>query len=104
MEANTFELKTSVKVVGSSGQISIGKEFAGQQVQIEQREPGVWLVRAVVVVPQNEVWAHQSYVQRDLQAAVAWAQSNPPQETDADAFFQRLGNAAKQQQSPSGSK
>ncbi|SAJ97027.1 hypothetical protein [Burkholderia multivorans] len=55
---NTFEHKTSVKVVGSSGQISLGKEFAGRQVLIEEREPGVWLVRTAVVIPENEAWLH----------------------------------------------
>ena len=104
MEATTFEPKTSVKVVGSSGQVSLGKEFAGQQVQIEQREPGVWLVRKVVVVPQNEVWLHDPRVQQDLLAAATWAQANPPQETDADALLLRLQNAAEQQQSPRGPK
>jgi hypothetical protein len=104
MQTDTFELKTSVKVVGSSGQISIGKEFAGQQVQIEQREPGVWLVRAVVVVPQNEVWLHDPRTQHDLLTAAAWAQSNPPQETDVDALLSRLQDAAEQEQSSRGPK
>ncbi|HDR9102709.1 TPA: hypothetical protein QDB15_006418 [Burkholderia vietnamiensis] len=102
MNVYTFEPKTSVKVVGASGQISLGKENAGHQVQIEQREPGVWVVRTVVVVPQNELWVHEPRVQRKLQNAIAWAQENRPVETDPDALFERLLNAAEQQQSSGG--
>lgn len=90
---NTFELKTSVKVVGSSGQISLGKEYAGRQVLIEEREPGVWLVRTALVIPENEAWLHAPHVQRDLQAALTWAKANPPQESDPDALFEELRNA-----------
>ena len=36
-----MDTRTSVKVIGQNGQISLGKEFAGRQVLVEQREPGV---------------------------------------------------------------
>ncbi|WP_217895909.1 hypothetical protein [Burkholderia multivorans] len=36
----------------------MAKEFAGRQVLIEEREPGVWLVRTAVVIPENEAWLH----------------------------------------------
>jgi len=35
----------TVKVVGANGQISLGKQYAGRQVLVEEREPGVWIVR-----------------------------------------------------------
>ena len=44
----------SVKVVGVNGQISIGKQYAGRQVQIEEHGIGVWLVRTVTVIPDSE--------------------------------------------------
>ena len=50
---NTSEIKTSVKVIGSNGQISLGKEFAGRQVLVEEREAGVWMIRTAVVIPEN---------------------------------------------------
>ncbi len=40
----------AVKVIGSNGQISLGKQFAGRQVLIEEQEPGVWLVRTAAVI------------------------------------------------------
>ena len=49
----------SVKVVGANGQISLGKQFAGRQVLVEEREPGVWMVRTATVIPDNERWLHE---------------------------------------------
>lgn len=67
-----------VKVVGSNGQISLGKEFAGRQVLIEEKAMGVWLVRTAMVVPENEIWLHQPQAREELQGALEWAQRNPP--------------------------
>ncbi len=52
---NIVETKTSVKVIGANGQISLGKEFAGRQVLVEERESGVWMIRLAVVIPENEL-------------------------------------------------
>jgi hypothetical protein len=48
---DTLDVKTSVKVVGANGQISLGKEFAGRQVLVEERGSGVWLIRTARVIP-----------------------------------------------------
>jgi len=99
----THEIKSSVKVVGLNGQISLGKEYAGKQVLVEEREPGVWMVRTALVIPENELWLHQPKVKAGLQQALAYAQANQPQETnDIDAF---LGNVeSERQQSKAGLK
>lgn len=99
---DTVASKTSVKVIGSNGQISLGKEFAGRQVLVEQREPGVWLVRTAFVVPQNELWLHQPEAQEDLRRALEWAQRNPAKASDPDAVLKRLedGGRAKGRKRP----
>lgn len=89
------EIKTSVKVVGAIGQISLGKEFAGRQVLVEEREPGVWLIRTALVVPENELWLHEPKANGDLQRAVRWAQRNPPKESDPDATLRALEHGGK---------
>ncbi len=104
MNANMFDPRTSVKVVGASGQISLGKEFAGRQVLVEEREPGVWLVRTALVIPENEAWLHTPQTRQDLREALAWAQANPPAGSDPDALFEDLGNAQPKQRRKSGSK
>ena len=88
-----MEVKSSVKVVGLNGQISLGKEFAGKQVLVEEREPGVWLVRTALVIPENELWLHQPATQAALQRAMASAQANPPKATtDVDAFLENISH------------
>ena len=36
-------LAPAVKVVGANGQITLGKQYAGRQVLVEQSEPGLWI-------------------------------------------------------------
>lgn len=86
----TVATKTAVKVVGANGQISLGKEFAGRQVLVEEKEPGVWLVRTATVIPDNEAWLHRPPAREDLQRALAWAQRNPPRESDIEATRKKL--------------
>jgi hypothetical protein len=49
----------TVKVIGANGQISLGKQFAGRQVLVEEQESGVWLIRTATVIPDNERWLHE---------------------------------------------
>lgn len=91
----TLVTKTSVKVVGSNGQISLGKEFAGRQVLIEEQAPGVWLIRTAMVVPDNELWLHQPQARAELQRALEWAERNPAKASDPEAILKRLGNGGR---------
>lgn len=93
MRMDTVASKTSVKVVGSNGQISLGKEFAGRQVLVEEQEPGVWLVRTALVVPENELWLHQPKAREDLARALDWAQHHPAKESGLDATLKRIEDA-----------
>lgn len=81
---------SSVKVIGANGQISLGKQFAGRQVLVEEQEPGVWLVRTATVIPDNERWLQQPQAAADLQNALVWAQANPPADTNNAASLERL--------------
>lgn len=87
---NTATLTSSVKVIGANGQISLGKQYAGRQVLVEEQAPGVWLVRTATVVPDNERWAHEGASGADLARAMAWATANPVDDGDADTLLERL--------------
>jgi hypothetical protein len=87
MSAVLSDIKTSVKVIGANGQISLGKEFAGRQVLVEEREPGVWFVRTAIVIPENERWLHEPQAAAELQTALAWAAKTKPQKSDVDALL-----------------
>ncbi len=74
-------MKTLVKVIGKSGQVSFGKEHAGRQVLIEQVAPGEWRVRTATVIPDSERWLHTPETAQSLERALEWERRNPPQET-----------------------
>ena len=82
-----------VKVIGANGQISLGKQFAGRQVLVEEQEPGVWLVRTATVIPDNERWLHLSQAATDLQTALAWAKDNPPDDANVEALLEKLNDS-----------
>jgi len=84
----------SVKVIGANGQISLGKQYAGRQVLVEEQEPGVWLIRTATVIPDNERWLHQPKAAVDLQNALSWAQANPPADANVDAMLEKLNGQA----------
>jgi hypothetical protein len=92
MNALATETKTSVKVIGANGQISLGKEYAGRQVLVEEREPGVWFVRTAIVIPENERWLHEPQAAASLQAAMEWTVNNKPQETDLNALLDGINH------------
>ena len=91
----TLANRASVKVVGANGQISLGKEFAGRQVLVEEQEPGVWLVRTALVVPETELWLHQPRASADIVRALDWAQRNPAKESDLDAIAKSIDDGGR---------
>ena len=86
---------SSVKVVGANGQISLGKQFAGRQVLVEEHEPGVWMVRTATVMPDNERWLNEPQAAVDLQSALAWATATPASDSNTDALMKRLNDGIK---------
>ena len=79
-----------IKTVGSSGQISLGKKYAGQTVMLNEIDTGVWIVKLGRFVPDNEKWLHGSDVQAEINEAVAWAEENSPIETDLEELEVRI--------------
>ena len=71
-----------IKTVGSSGQISLGKKFAGQTVMLDEIQAGVWMVKIGRFIPDNETWLQGQDVQAELNEAIAWAEKNPPEDTN----------------------
>jgi hypothetical protein len=77
---------SQLKRIGPSGQIALGKEFAGRTAVVEEVEPGVWVIKLGQFVPDSERWLWQSAVQRSLERAEAYAAANPAQASDLDAL------------------
>jgi hypothetical protein len=94
---NVLNTKSTVKVIGTNGQISLGKEFAGRQVLVEEHERGVWMIRTASIIPDNELWLHTSSAQSDLQRALGEFEKTAPEETDLDALLTRLNTNGEKQ-------
>jgi len=86
---------SSVKVVGANGRISLDKQFAGRQVLVEEREPGMWMVRKATVIPDNERWLHEPQAATDLRFALTWAAANPATDSTTDDLMNRLSDGDK---------
>lgn len=73
---------TAVKTIGASGQIALGKQYAGRNVLIEEIEKGVWVVKLGDFIPDSERWLHEPEVSRSLDEAIRWAEKTPPRKSD----------------------
>ena len=49
--------------------VPLGEGYAGRTLLVEEREPGVWVLRAVTVIPDNERWLHTPEFQERLREA-----------------------------------
>ena len=82
--------KQVVKQVGASGQISLGKEFAGRTVVVDSSEPGVWVIKTAQTIPDSELWLHQPEAAARLDRAMD-AMDQPPVAAEFVALEQHLG-------------
>ncbi|MGZ4993265.1 MAG: hypothetical protein ACXWFI_13290 [Methylobacter sp.] len=78
-----------LKMVGSSGQLSLGKKYAGKYFEIEQAEDGILILRPMKVIPESEAWLQDPETQNKLRQAKEWIKINPPAETDLNAFLEQ---------------
>lgn len=54
---------------------------------VEEQEPGVWPIRTATVIPDNERWLHEPRARADLDAALVWAATHPPDDSSADRIL-----------------
>jgi len=92
---NRNEKKSKVHVkyatVGSNGQVSIGKEFAGRRVQIEKTGEGLVIISPGKFIPDNQATFFTKQAIDDLQEFDNWASTNQPQGgTDVNALRSKL--------------
>lgn len=86
-----MNMALDVKTIGSSGQISLGKQHAGRTVTVEEIENGVWLIKAARIIPENEMWLHDPSVSEALDRAIDWAEKHPPRKSDIETLARKLG-------------
>ncbi len=71
-----------IKVVGKSGQISLGKRYAGKVLRLDRREDGSVLLTAVAMVPESQLWTIAEPDRSAIARGLAWAASTPARATE----------------------
>ena len=79
-----------LKSINRSGQITLGRQYAGKTVMIEQIKTGGWMLKLGEFIPVSERWLQDSKVSGDLDEAVKWAENNPPQESDINTLESQI--------------
>lgn len=84
---------TNIKVVGKSGQISLGKNYAGKALRVEHRRDGAIVLTAVAIVPESQLWTLQEPDRSRIRRGLAWAAATAPAGTDLDALVVKAARA-----------
>ena len=81
----------NVKQVNKQGQISIGKQYAGKNVQVDLYPDGTIVLKPVEIISEFEIKLLKDKAFQDrLKAFDRWESSNQPAESDLSAMEQKL--------------
>lgn len=58
--------RVEIKVIGKSGQISLGKRYAGKTLRLERRQDGTIVLTAVAMVPESQLWTVRNHIAPEL--------------------------------------
>ena len=67
-----LQQELNIKIVSANGQISIGKEYAGSQVQIIKQDGDTLLIKKGRFIPNNERWLYESDNLEKLKETIDW--------------------------------
>lgn len=85
-----------LKMVGNSGQISLGKKYAGKYFAMEHQPDGAVLLRPMKLVPAAEAWVHEPAMRDQLRRADEWVARTPPSESVLDKLIKGAGKRARE--------
>ena len=78
-----------IKVVGKSGQISLGKSYAGKTLRVERQQDGSIVLTAVAMVPERQLWSVEEPDRSRIAKGLEWAAKTPARESDIAALERR---------------
>lgn len=84
-------MSQQVKIIGTNGQLSLGKEFAGKMVLVDQIDNGTWIIKSGEFVPDSEKWLLKNDSSHKINEAIDWALKNKPSD-NFDDVIQRIEN------------
>jgi len=89
-----------LKMVGTSGQLSLGKKYAGKYFEVTEQTDGAIVMVPMSVIPESEVWLHTAKMRERLEKATQWMKDNPPSETHLDTFLANIESRRNAQDTP----
>lgn len=81
--------RNEIKTVGRSGQISLGKSYAGRVLRLERQADGGIVLTPVALIPESQLWTLAEPHRTAIERGMNWAAENPPAETDWDTISRR---------------
>jgi hypothetical protein len=88
---------TEIKRVGRSGQISLGKRYAGKTLRLERFKDGRIVLTAVAMVPENQLWTLAEPDRSRIERGLDWAAKTHPAETNLNALLKRRARKVPRQ-------
>jgi len=82
---------SEIKVVGRSGQISLGKRYVGKTLELQRLEDGSVLLRPVAMVPESQLWTLDEPHRSRIAQGLAWAAETKPRESDPGSLLKKRG-------------
>ncbi|QQV75278.1 hypothetical protein H6P87_00830 [Rickettsia tillamookensis] len=70
----------TIKQVGNNGQISLGKKYAGKQIQVLTLSDGTIIIKPGKFIPDNEMWLYKNNNNEVLDKAIKWVEKNKRRE------------------------
>lgn len=89
-----------LKMVGTSGQLSLGKKYAGKYYEVTEQENGAIVMIPMQAESKTEAWLHGPEMRERLAQAAQWMKDNPPTETDLDEFLAGVEARRKTKDTP----
>ncbi|MGE3920557.1 MAG: hypothetical protein AB7F64_06400 [Gammaproteobacteria bacterium] len=86
-----MNIHQQVKMIGANGQVSLGKEFAGKMIIIDQINSNTWIIKSGEFIPDNEQWLYQKKHLEKLDKALEWSDKNKPND-NFDALIKAIKN------------
>jgi len=80
-----------IKSVGSNGQISLGKKFAGRQVLLTEDTDGTITLKPGRFIPDTEMWLYKNGGEKRLDKALEWA-TKTSRKDNSNEIIDRLEN------------
>lgn len=89
-DAERVPAEIEIKVVGKSGQISLGKRYAGKTLRLERKDDGTLVLTAVAMVPESQLWTLAEPDRARIERGLAWAGATASKPTDLDGLIRKV--------------